>query len=661
MFSPFPRRSLRLFLFFFLALTPVDFRPRLYAETQPGLSNEELLNTIQERSFQYFLLEPDSRTGLVPDRASNVRKGNLKAPATIAGTGFALTAYPVGVKRDWMDDATAKERTRTVLDFFLNHAPHERGFFYHYLDPKTGKRVKQSEISPIDTSLLLAGILFAAEYFEDAKITEMAQKIYERVDWNWMLNGGKTLALNWTPEDGFHKLRWDHYDESMIMYLLAIGSPTHPIPPKSWHAIARPVGSYKEYRLIQMPPLFTHQYSHIWVDFRDQNDGYADYFKNSINATLANRAFAMDQASRYESYGPNSWGLTASNGPFGYRAYGAPPGWAVHDGTIAPTGCGSSIVFTPEKSLTCLRYFYEELGDKIWGRYGFSDAFNLDKKWFDDQVNAIDQGALLLMIENYRSELIWKIMKKNTAIQNAMQAVGFTKGTLDLNWQDPPEHYVDYIAGGIEVDGFLKDWSKQAVLHLNMDHKELGEIEDEQDLSGELRFAWDEEALYFAAKVTDDNLVLRKTKKNIWMDDCLELYFDPQGDGLYWNHESDFQIGLRPDAGTSDVHIWSWFQGGDDPSAQAKIIAKGFTDEKGYIIEGAIRWTLLGIQPFEGAEVGFSPALHDMDQDRSQGKLQWFFRHEKGFQRFTLGRLILKREWSGVILKEEPESLHETV
>ncbi len=200
-------------------------------------------------------------------------------------------------------------------------------------------------------------------------------KIYDRIDWVWMLNGGETFALEWTPERGFSKLRWDHYNESMLLYLLALGSNTHPIPPSSWKAIHRPVGSYQGIRSIQQPPLFTHQYSHVWIDFRNKHDGMADYFQNSVNATRANRQFCIDQAAVYSTYGPNSWGLTASDGPGGYKAFGAPPGWAEHDGTIAPTGCAGSIVFTPEESIACLRHFYENV-ENLWGDYGFADAFN---------------------------------------------------------------------------------------------------------------------------------------------------------------------------------------------------------------------------------------------------------------------------------------------
>lgn len=617
--------------------------PILAAPVVPSLSDEELLDKIQRQSLEFFTLERNPKTGLVRDRADNFKKGIRPGAASIASVGFALTAFGVGASRNWLDRTTAREMTRRTLEFFLHHAPQEHGFFYHFMEMETGKRAHRSELSPIDTALFLAGVLFAAEFYEDPQIRELAEKIYERVDWPWLLHGGETLALAWSPESGFQKQRWDHYNESMILYLLAIGSPTHPIPASSWQALRRPLGSYGPFRLIQFPPLFGHQYSHIWVDFRDRNDGYADYFKNSVNATLANRKFCMDQASKFESYGPNSWGLTASDGPFGYRAYGAPPGWAEHDGTIAPTACGSSIVFTPKESLACLRHFYENLREKLWGRYGFSDAFNLDKNWFDTEVIAIDQGALLLMIENYRTGLIWKVMSRNLSLERALKAVGFKPQTMDLPWPDPPLYAAPYVFGGIQVDGLFKDWPNSSAIHLDRTFLESGNLKDDPDLTGEIRLAWDENALYFAAAVKDDSLVMRKTGKNIWLDDLIEIYIDAEGDGLYWYDKKDFQIGFRPRPEDGGAEVWSWFQGGEDLLRSAQAAARSFADDKGYWLEGAVQWSYLGISPKAGSGIRVSVAVHDTDLDRSSGKLHWFFRNEEEEQRFVLGKVVLAR------------------
>jgi hypothetical protein len=650
-FNAFLLRSFFFALFFYTVFSGTQ----LYAQIELGLSDEALLEKIQKHAFLYFAEERQPETGLVKDHAFNLVDKPSLAQSSIAATGFGLAAYAVGAEHDWIDRQTAKDWTRQTLQFFLNQAQNEHGFFYHFLDPRTGKKTKHTELSPIDTAILLAGILFAAEYYEDPEIRQLADAIYERVDWNWMLNGGKSFALSWSPSEGFSKLRWDHYDESMILYLLALGSPSHPIPADTWKGLSRPVGSYKNYRLIQMPPLFTHQYSHIWIDFKNKNDGYADYFQNSVNATLANRQFAIDQADRHAAYGANSWGLTASNGPFGYKAYGAPPGWAEHDGTVAPTGCASSIVFTPAESRACIRHLYEHLGEKLWGRYGFSDAFNLEKNWFDDRVIGIDQGPMLLMIENYRTGLVWKKMANNAYLQLGMKQAGFQEGTKEIPWPEPPQYRAPYLFGGIEIDTFLKDWPKSQALILDESHREWGQISNDKDTGAQIRFAWNEDALFFFVKARDEDLLLRKKGQNIWQDDCFELFIDPQGDGLLWKNEEDFQIGFRPDPVEDRAEVWSWFQEPREQAGYDKIVARGYADNQGFVLEGAIRWIFLGMQPKSGDVLHLSPAIHDIDKDRSAAKLQWFFRNEQDYQRFFLGRIILEGQASPIGSTHEPE------
>ena len=606
-------------------------------------ADDALLDEIQEASFRFFEREVSLHNGLVRDSALNKEQGGSDAPASIAGTGFALTAYPVAVERGWMSRAKAYALTVRTLEFFLEKAPQQKGFFYHFLNFETGERVNHSELSPIDTALFLAGALFAAEYYDDAKIRDLVEKIYERVDFPWMMNRGRFLALSWTPEAGFSKSRWDHFDESLLLYVLAIGSPTHPIPAETWRALARPVGSYRDYRVIQMPPLFTHQYPHVWLDLRGQNDGQADYFQNSVNATRANRAFCIDQASKFAGYGPNFWGLTASEGPSGYRAYGAPPGWTVsHDGTVAPTACGSSIVFTPEESIACLRNFREKYGDSMWGRYGFSDAMNPGKHWFSDKVLVIDQGPLLLMIENYRSGLVWKTMGRSVPVQKAFEKIGFRKGTLALPWPDPPESQAPYVPQGIQIDGLLGDWPQGRPIVLTPEaNREFGSFEGLEDFKGEIRFAWNQEYLYFAVKVNDKEIVAKRNGKNIWRDDLFELFVDPEGDGLYWGDFRDHQLGFRPAQKDVGLGVWSWFQFGEDPSVGGKVLAKSYADEKGYILEGAIRWDFLGISPKDGEVVRLTPGIHEVSKKGGEAKLMWFFRNEEKFQRFVLGKVLL--------------------
>ena len=613
-----------------------------FSKTSPA-SEEEFLELIQRKSFDYFVQERNPVTGLVRDRAHNFEQDGTSAPGSIAAVGFALTAYPVGVSRDWMDYGTARDMTLNTLRFFWETAPQEHGFFYHFLSMETGQRIKNSELSPIDTALFLAGALFAAEYYEDPEIRELVQKIYARIDWKWMLHGGKTFAMAWSPETGFQNQRWDHYNESMILYLEAIGAPANAIPASSWKNIARPVGSYSDYHVIKMAPLFTHQYSHIWVDFRQKNDGFADYFRNSIDATLANRAFCIEMSSKFKSYGPESWGLTASDGPAGYKAYGALPGHAVHDGTIAPTACGSSIVFTPQESLACLRNIYENI-QGVWGRYGFADAYNLDRAWVSQDVLGIDQGPLLLMIENYRTQFIWKTMSKNNSIQQAMKAVGFKEGTMELPWPDPPVHEAVFLPKGLDLDASLRDWpSGTAPIILDESTKEFGDFQNAADLGAQIRFGWNNEALFFYAKVTDESLISRKTGRNIWMDDMVEIYVDREGDGLIWGNDKDLQLGFRPDAGSDRVSTWSWFGEEKDPQQESMIYTKHFEDAAGYIIEGAIRWEFLKLEPEADRAINISAAVHDADKDNSGGKFQWFFRNEDEEKRYVLGKVLLEK------------------
>ncbi len=297
-------------------------------------------------------------------------------------------------------------------------------------------------------------------------------------------------------------------------------------------------------------------------------------------------------------------------------------------------------MFTPEESIACARNFYENV-EKIWGRYGFADAFNPDKKWYDDQVIGIDQGAILLMIENYRTQMIWDVMSRFEPIQKAMQAVGFKEGQAEIEWPEPPSYKASRLASGIKMDALLSDWPHAPLLRMDLSHREGGTFDDEKDLGAEMRFAWDDTAFYFYAKIQDSSLSVRRSGKNIWQDDVLELYVDPDGDGLNWNKLEDFQIGFSPVPETGEVKAWSWFGREEDPVEKGQAVAASFTDGSGYIIEGAVQWEYLGIKPEPGKIFGLSAAVHDADQDRSQGKMHWFFRNEDREQRFVLGSMEL--------------------
>jgi hypothetical protein len=391
-----------------------------------------LLDQIQRRAVAFFWQETDPDTGLVKDRAGNFQPDSYTVSST-AAVGFGLAALAIGEHHGWLTYEQAYQRTLTTMRFLYDEMPHEHGFYFHFVDLRTGQRVWNSEVSSVDTTWLLAGVLLAGEYFSGTEIEVLADQIYRRVDFEWMLtDGGERpgeLLLNhgWTPEGGFLPYRWDTYSELMLLYLLAIGSPTHPISPESWEAWARPQGTYAGYTTFAQGPLFTHQFSQAWIDFRDRRDrlGY-DYFQSSINATLANRQFCIDNSDQYQTYDQHVWGLTASDGPSGYQAYGAPPGNAIHDGTVAPAAPAGSIVFTPELSLAALQTIRGRYGDQTWGRYGFSDAFNVDRDWWDQDVIGINLGITLLMIENYRSGLVWQVFERNESIQQALEMVGLT-------------------------------------------------------------------------------------------------------------------------------------------------------------------------------------------------------------------------------------------
>ncbi len=318
---------------------------------------------------------------------------------------------------------------RATLRFFATRARHERGWFYHWMDTATGERRWQSEVSSIDSALLLAGVLTARQKFrEDAEIVRLATAIYERVDFPWMLNGHPTwLSHGWRPETGFIKYRWDAYSEHLILYLLAIGSPTHPITPRAWFAWQRERITYAGYTYITGGPLFIHQYSHAWVDFRGRSESqypFTDYFANSIAATRAHRAFCLALSGDFPGYTENMWGITASDSAKGYVVWGGPPRDAAIDGTVVPCAAGGSLMLTPDISVPALRAMHDKYGTSIYGQYGFADAFNPNTGWVGPDVIGINLGIMLLSAENLRTGHVWDWFMRNGEIPAAMQRVG---------------------------------------------------------------------------------------------------------------------------------------------------------------------------------------------------------------------------------------------
>ena len=438
-------------------------------------SPEAFLDTLQERTFRWFWETTNPQNGLVPDRWPT------PSFSSVAAVGFGLTAYPVGVERGWISRAQAAERTLTTLRF-LWRAPQgpdasgvtgHRGFFYHFLDMQTGLRFQDVELSTIDTALLLGGVLFVQQYYDgagaqEAEIRALADSIYRRVEWDWMQLPDGVISMGWKPTEGRFNFGYKGYDEAALLYMLALGSPTHPVKADAWPAYTRtyPWRSFYGQEYVNFAPLFGYQYSHVWIDFRGIQDEYMrgrgiDYFENSRRATLAQRAYAIANPMGWKDYGTDIWGLTASDGPndgsivvngvqrptWTYRARGAAATEIVDDGTIAPTAAGGSIPFAPEITIPALMAMREKYGDLLFQRYGFLDAFNptygrpgLESRtgtivpgvaWFNKDYLGIDQGPILLMAENHRSELVWRYMRRSPYIVAGLKRAGFRGGWLE--------------------------------------------------------------------------------------------------------------------------------------------------------------------------------------------------------------------------------------
>jgi hypothetical protein len=420
---------------FLLLVCAIHNAPVARAVERYALSaaDQSFLEDLSHRAFLYFWEQSDPNTGLVLDRAradGSPHDDTHRHIASIAATGFGLTALCIAAERRWVDPREARERARTTLRFFAERAPSVHGWFYHWMDVASGERRWNSEVSSIDTALLLSGALTARQFFRaDPEIVQLVTKIYERVDFQWMQNGHPALLSHgWRPESGFLKSLWDTYSEETIIYLLAIGSPTHPITPRAWWAWRRDWVTYAGYSyLAGAPPLFIHQYSHAWIDYRGRQEKEAprvDYFDNSIRATRAHRLFCIDLSKEFPGYSENIWGITASDSANGYVAWGGPPREESIDGTVVPSAAGGSLMFAPEICVPALRAMKEKFGESIWGRYGFVDAFNPNTGWIDQDVIGINLGIMLMSAENLRSGNVWRWFMRNVEIPHAMRLVG---------------------------------------------------------------------------------------------------------------------------------------------------------------------------------------------------------------------------------------------
>jgi hypothetical protein len=437
-----------------------------------------LFDDIEKRTFDYFWAVGNTSNGLVPDRFPS------KSPASIAAVGFALTAYAIGADRGYVDRAAARDRTLATVRFFRD-APQGsqrtgktgyKGFFYHFLDMKTGMRTWHSELSTVDTALLLGGMLHAQAYFngdhpDEVEIRDAVDAIYWRIDWKWAQVRGSLISLGWSPEKGHLPFDWSGYNEAMLVVLLAMGSPTHPVAESAWAEWSKSYhnawGRFMGYEHLSFAPLFGHQYSHVWIDFRGIRDAAMrqhgiDYFENTRRAVYAQRAYAIANPKNFYEYGANVWGFTACDGPgklrvfdrtnrfryyLDYSARGAGRYATVDDGTIAPTAALSSLPFAPEIVIPAVQEMHDRYGKYIYSQYGFVDSFNrsltaTDVKLSDGHVDpsfgwiasdciGIDQGPILAMIGNYRNDLVWDDMRNCKPLRRGLEKAGFEGGWLE--------------------------------------------------------------------------------------------------------------------------------------------------------------------------------------------------------------------------------------
>ena len=388
-----------------------------------GVRPDPFLEEVQRRSFAFFWNESNAATGLTKDRAHNFAPDNYDV-GSIASTGFALTSLPIGVEHGWVSHRDANERALMTLRFFRDKMSSRHGVYPHFVYLATGARAWTSEFSTLDTTLLICGALTAGEYF-GGEVKVIADDLYRKVDWMYW-KPGEFLRHGSRPEEGeFIKFDYGGYSEALLMYVLAIGSPTYAIPADTWHKLGRWIARYGPYSSIAGSSLFVNQYPNLWVDFRGRHDGVADYFENLRVNTLANRLYCINNAANHRGFGPDTWGLTAGDGPDDYAAWAAEPGGAWTDGTLNPHGPGGSFAATPVESRAALAAMLREHRARLWGRYGFSDTYNLDRNWFDGDVIGIDTGATLLAIENYRTGLVWRFFMKHPAVSTAMRRIGF--------------------------------------------------------------------------------------------------------------------------------------------------------------------------------------------------------------------------------------------
>jgi hypothetical protein len=404
----------------------LTFPAQLPAPSTLTPEDDAFLDEMERLNSCYFWEQGNPQTGLILDRSKITGSGN-GIVASIASTGFGLTALCIAAQRGYLSFTEARGRVLTTLRFLWKKLPHHRGFFYHWANVNTGERLWDSEISSVDTALLLCGMMTCRQFFQYSELTHLAYDIFNRVDWTWLSEDTSLLPHGWTPEFGFLPYHWDLYSELMMMYLLGLGSASHPLRAETWDAWKRLTFEYDGLRYIgSFAPLFVHQYSQAWFDFRGKRDKYADYYQNSVIATDVHRRFCIELSRQFPDYSDDLWGITASDSQRGYVAWGGPPTTGPIDGTVVPSAPGGSLPFLPQPVMRVLKNIRKNYGS-AWSRYGFVNAFNPLKNWYDSDVIGIDTGITMLMAENARSGFVWNTFMKLPEAQRGMERAGFKK------------------------------------------------------------------------------------------------------------------------------------------------------------------------------------------------------------------------------------------
>lgn len=612
---------------------------------------DEFLDKVERQAFDYFMNETFANTGLTLNTTEEC------APATNAASGFMLSALVIGSERGWITREEAYSLALKTLRTFRELEETE-GFTYHYINVRNCSRMWSSEVSCIDTAIFLAGAITAGEYFKGTEVESIADELYRQTNWQWFLDGEKTLQMSWKPEKGFSG-RIDSFSEGILCYILAMGSPAYAIPPDCWDSFVRPVSAYGGSRMIYVADgsLFQYLFPLAWLDLRGKHDKYADYWQNAVKAVRANKRFCRDKAGSNMSYQEGYWGLSASFFQGGYRNFGAKPGRNFHDGTIAPYAVAGSIPLAPDFAIADYKYMYDKVPNAL-GKYGLTDAFNIGQRWASPHYISIDQGLTLLMIENYRSGLIWQYFMRNKHVEKGIALAGFKPG-----WQGEPSGLcttsgnpgdkvvVKKIALPKKIDGDIAEWETDpAAARIVLTTKDnrnvemtVGYVRDDNELSGAFYLGHDGRNLYIAGRVKDDNIVVSHTGGNIYKDSCVELYFDTNKDGFYFDRNpGDYQFGFTPPASGNAPQAWAW---GNIQKAPDNITYALKPADGGYTIEARIPFEAVkGFGPGKNREIAFSVSIHGKNKNNKSRKLNWSIDAFSEPEKIRFGTLELSNE-----------------